>query len=161
MNIQEIIDQEIASLKAQQNVESEIKRNKKEILLPIIEQVVEFLETIQENPNFLFSSDPHPKEGTPLFPKESCLTLEYHRQSAIDALDDNKRSNIMLRSFGFGNNQSRWIRFMINDQFKPIIAFTSSPTKAPQKEEMFYTVEDAVRAMTKFFVSKSLPLRKD
>lgn len=152
MNIQEIISQEEASFNAEVNVKNEIKKNKSEILLPFAMAIFDFLEVIQNDDKFLFTSQAHPSERdwTPLY-SETSLTLDYYRGAAEEEIKKNAFSKHLMRSFGYGNFQTKWLIFRISDDFEPSVTFSNYQTAV---DEVFYSVEDAIRAMTKFFLSK-------
>ena len=153
MNIQKIISQEESSFNAEVNVKNEIKKNKSEILLPFAMAIFDFLEAIQNDEKFLFNSQAHPSERdwTPLYSKTS-LTLEYYRGEAEKEIKENALSKHLMRSFGYGNYQSKWLAFRVSDDFKPSVSFSSDMTQ--KEDEVYYSVEDAIRAMTKFFLAK-------
>jgi len=153
MNIQEIISQEEAAFKAEVNVKNEIEKNKAEILLPFAMAIFDFLEVIQNDENFLFNSQAHPSESdwNPLYNREH-LTIDYHRGETEKEIEKINFSRHLMRSFGYGNNQSKYLIFRISDNFEPSVSFSSDMTA--KEEETFYSVEDAVRAMTKFFLAK-------
>ena len=153
MNIQEIISQEETSFNAEANVKVEIKKNKAEILLPFAMVIFDFLEVIQNDEKFLFNSQAHPSERdwTSLYSKTS-LTLEFYRGDAEKEIKQNAFHRHLMRSFGYGNNQSKYLIFRISDDFKPSVSFSTD--LSPKEDETYYSVEDAIRAMTKFFLAK-------
>jgi len=153
MNIQEIIRQEEVSFNAKTCVDNEIKRNKRQILLPFAMKIFDFLEVIQNDEKFLFNTQAHPSESDwkPLYDKTG-LTIDYYRNDVKKDIEKSIFSRHLMRSFGYENNQSKYLIFRISENFEPSVSFSTDMTA--KEEETFYTVEDAVRAMTKFFLTK-------
>lgn len=157
MNIEEIIAQEENAFKAEMNVRLEIKKNKAEILLPFAMHIFDFLEVIQNDPNFLFTSTAHAsgKDWTPLFSLNVC-TFAYHKKSTKEDIEEKAYANVLLRSFAYGNGNSRYLHFRVGDDFKPYVAF--SREIVPLEEDKIFTTEEAIRTLTKFFLKMRKPL---
>ena len=153
MDISEIIAQEEKAFNASENVKLEGKKNKSEILLPFAMRIFDFLEIIQNDKNFLFTSTAHASDGdySPLFSNTS-LTLEYYRGSVTTDIQKHAGARVLTRSFYYGIYGSRYLHFGIGDDFKPYFAFTND--LSAKQEEKIFTTDEAIRTLTKFFLSK-------
>lgn len=156
MDFDSLIQQEKNAFQAKKNVEAEKTRNKAEILKPIITQVCDFLKSIQENPDFTFSAQPHAKSGTPLLSGNS-LNLDFYRKNALEEAEKGS-ARIDVGQFSYGAN-SMYLRFKVDEDFNPIIIFNGSSVNTPEPEHIHQTVESVCRTMTQFFLKRSVALR--
>ena len=153
MNIAEIIAQEEAAHNAEKKVNLAIKQSKSEILLQFAMKIFDFLELIQNDDKFVFTSVAHPSDSdyTPLFSTTS-LTLEYYRGSVTKDINKSAFARMLMRSFSYGRYGSRYLVFRINDEFKPSVGFSND--LSPSEDETYYSAEEAIRVMTKFFLAR-------
>lgn len=150
MNILEIIAQEENALKAKRNIEETALKSKAEILLPFAMQIFDFLEIINNSPDFLFSQDAHPSEDswTPLFNPNFC-DFDFHKEKVKEEIQEKGCGSFLTRKFSYGS-RSNYIKFLITEDFKPFLRFSHD---CFDKEcEDYFSVEDAVRGLTKFFL---------
>lgn len=156
MNIAEIIAQEEKAFNAKNNVEKEVNKNKAEILLPFTMVIFDFLEIIQNDPNFLFtcSTNPDEKDYSPLF--SIACTIDFYRQKAAEDINSHASYRMLTRSFSYGNDSTRYISFGITDDFAPYLTFTGD--LSPKIEDRIFSTEKAMATLTRFFLERRKPL---
>jgi hypothetical protein len=153
MNIQEIIEREERVFNAKKEIEATIKKSKSEILLPFAMDIFNFLEVINNDPKFLFTCEAHPREEdySPLF-KKDFLNFEFHKNKAIEEIKKSAFHRHLTRSFSYGNYGSRYLTFGIGEDLNPFVRF--SKDMSPKSEEIFFSTEEAIIALTRFFLQK-------
>jgi len=148
MEIQEIIEQEIVSFNAKKVVEGAIKKSKSEFLMPFAMIIFDFLESINNDPKFLFSSGN--KEYAPLFSDDkSFQSFGYIKEKGVKSIESNAYCEFAIRSI---SSNSRWITLGVDKDFKPYVAF--SYDFRPKSEESIFSADEAIRIMTRFFLEK-------
>lgn len=149
MNIQEIINQREQSFNAKKEVEKTEHQKKVEILLPFAMKFFDFLEVIQKDPDFKFSSltSPRKDDFKPLFGSEKEFVSQ--KNLVKKEIEEYAFSRMLLVVYG---DVSKYFTFGITDDFRPCVAF-SSEVKYKESEQ-FFSLEDAIERLTDFFIEK-------
>ena len=151
LDFQALIDQKVKESKAKQNVADEVLKNKIKIVMPFAEQIWNFLEIINKDKSFLFSSQAYPNDTdwASLFPNND---FDATKKSHLDNLRNNKGHSLLTRAFGYGNSQSRYIHIGIDDEFRPYASFSIEYTVEENKKK--FSVEEFVDELLTFLIQK-------